>query len=319
MPRTASPTPAAFAACLLSATLAFGGARAQEHVRSLDEIPDTLRSPEARETWKREMEGRVTPDLLGESQRAGLSPERIRAALVPATDTGHLSLSGAKRWPQQPGKLVAIACVKDAAPRFDHGPDCGDVGNGLRIYLGVLAPGDDGTLHTIARIGPLPSGTAGLLPPLRWNGKAGTDLPIRLEDDGGSAPTSTDVVPDAWERFDLAAYRLGDGAPAFGLRGGWNEGYAGGGATFTALYLFELRQGTLRPVFGAPMSMFKNLAGEWNEDGTRQHEVSEAANIVQLKDQGPAGYPDLLVRRREGGPGDTYRWSPHARRYELQR
>lgn len=98
-----------------------------------------------------------------------------------------------------------------------------------------------------------------------------------------------------------------------------SEGHAGGGATFTAPYLFELRDQTLRPVFGAPVSMFKNLAGEWNEDGTRQHEISEAANIVQLKGQGPAGYPDLFVRRREGGPGDTYRWSPQAQRYEWQR
>ena len=318
MPRTALPAPVAFATLLLSSMLAAAGATAQEHVRSLDEIPDTLRSPEARETWKREMEGRITPDLLGESQRAGLSPEQIRAALVPATDTGYLSLSGAKRWPQQTGKLVAIACVKDTAPRFDHGPDCRELDDGLRIYVGVLESGDDSALHTIARIGPLPSGAAGLLPPLRWNGKAGTDLPIRLEDDDG-APRSTDIVPDAWERFDLAAYRLGNGAPALGLRGGWNEGYAGGGATFTALYLFELRDQMLRPVFGAPISMFKNLAGEWNEDGTRQHEISEAANIVQLRDHGPAGYPDLFVRRREGGSGDTYRWSPQAQRYELQR
>ena len=326
MPRTLIAPFASVATALLALAtlLAPGEAAAQAassgHVRSLDEVPGTLRSPEARATWAREMQGRTPPDLLGESQRAGLTPEQIRSALVPASDAGHLALAGARRWPQQPGKLVAIACVKDAAPRFDHGPDCRDLaGEGLRIYLGVLEATGDGAPRTIARLGPLASGAVGTLPPLAWNGRAGTDMPIVMEADDGTAPATTDVAPAIWERFDLAAYRLGEGAPAFGLRGGWSEGYAGGGATFTALYLFELRDGALRAVFGAPISMFKNLAGEWNDDGTRQHDISEAANIVQVREQSHGGYPDLLVRGRDGGAGDTYRWSPQARRYQLQR
>lgn len=284
-------------------------------VRSLDAARPALRTPEARAAWDREMSGRTPPDLLGETRRAGLDEQRLRGALVPATERGHATLLGAKAWPRHPGRLVAIACVTDAAPRFDHGPDCSGVDDSQRIYLGVLQVGDGGEVRTLARLGPLAAGQSGVLPPLRWNGRAGTDLPLALEGDRGDVPLATDVVPPHWERFDLADYRLSPDAPVFGLRGGWSEGYAGGGATFSALYLFELRGDALRPVFGAPISMFRNLAGDWNDDGTRQHHLEEAANVLLVRPQRHDGYPDLQVRRRGAKAGDTYRWNAASGRY----
>ncbi len=287
-------------------------------VRSLDAARPALRTPEARAAWDREMAGRTPPDLLGETRRAGLDERQLRTALLPSSERGHATLLGAKVWPRHPGRLVAIACVTDAAPRFDHGPDCSGIDDSQRIYLGVLQVGDGGEVRTLARLGPLAAGQSGVLPPLRWNGRAGTDLPIGLEDAQGDAPATTDVAPPQWERFDLADYRLAADAPAFGLRGGWSEGYAGGGATFSALYLLELRGNALRPVFGAPISMFKNLAGDWNDDGTRQHHLEEAANVLLVRPHRHGGYPDLQVRRRGAKSGDTYRWNAALARYAPQ-
>lgn len=300
---------AVLATCLAHA------ASAQQHAQSLGQVPALLQSPEARKAWEREMAGRTQPDLLGETRLAGLRREVVLRAVVPASGQGHATVVGAKPWPQQPGRIVAVACVVDQAPRFDHGPSCD--GDSLRVYLSVFSARHDGGLDAVATLGPLFNDAVHAAPRLEWGGNAGMDIPLMLEDDTGSG--TTDGTRARWNELDFANYALSEDTLAFGLRGGWSEGYAGGGADFSALYLFALRGNALAPVFAAPVSMLKNIAGDWNQDGTRQHDISEAANILIVKPQRHGGYHDLEMRRRGARRGDTYRWSAQQSRYRVVR
>lgn len=124
------------------------------------------------------------------------------------------------------------------------------------------------------------------------------------------------AMPQRWERFDPAAYPLAtDGPPALGLRGVWSESYAGGGGSWSALYLFELRDDALEPVFGAGISMYRDIAGDWNADGTRGHDIDDWAGVLIVEPRAHHGYRDMRVRERGGRGGDPYRWFPAAKEY----
>lgn len=299
----------------------FADAAHAQHVQSLDEIPATLESAEARQVWQREMQGRVSPDLLGEARLAGLDHAELLQIFAPDTEHGHVSQLGAKVWPQQPDRYVAIACVNAVAPRYDHRSSCD--GDDRQVYPAVLEK-RGAQLHRVAELGLFFTDNSLVAPDLYWSGDAGLELPQKLEEvDEDHMPTGhpyvRNAVPDQWDEFDFARNELSNGGYAFVLRGSWSEGYAGGGASWSALYLFEVKNGALSLVFGAPMSMLKNLAGDWNEEGTRQYDIAQASNVLVVLPATHHGYHDLQVRTRGYKTGDTYRWSPEFMRYQLAR
>lgn len=268
-----------------------------QRAKSLDAVPGLLKSPEA--VWAEQMEGRPAPDHLGTRDLAGLDAEMLRQLLVPDIAGERIVLLGARRWTQHPGHTVAIVCYREGAARnASAAPSC-ETGDTAQV-LGVLRVSDAGDTQLVARLR-LDDGIA--WPLLAWDGTQ----PLQMEEAGASA------IPERWERFDLAPYRLSDGAPALGLRGGWSEGYAGGGAFFSALYLFELRGNTLKQVFGAQMSMYRDIAGSWNDDGTREHDIEEWAGVLIVEPRAHHGHRDLRLRERGGRGGrggELYRWSP---------
>ncbi|NZA25581.1 hypothetical protein H0E84_04235 [Luteimonas sp. SJ-92] len=289
-------------ACALGLALS-GACGAQHRVDSLGEVPGVLETPEAIAIWRTEMEGRPGPDRLGTTDIAGFDRRQLLEALMPGVVAEGVHLLGARPWPQRPGHFVALLCVGDSiehgAPRYEQ--DCDT--SVSQAILGVLRI-EDGRPHAVATLAL--DDDAGL-PRLDWS--AG-DAPQAVD------PENPDPVPQRWESFDLAPYTLRHGAAAFGLRAGWSEGYAGGGAFFSALYLFDLQGDALVPVFATQMSMYRDLAGDWNEDGTRQHHIDEWARIVIVQPKTRHGYHDLLVRERGArGGGVVYAWSPEARRY----
>jgi len=272
-----------------------------QRANSLDAVPGLLKSPEAKAVWAEQMEGRPAPDHLGTRELAGLDAGMLRRLLVPGVAADRIVLLGARRWAQHPGHVVALVCYREDAPRnASADPSC-ETGDTAQV-LGVLRVGDAGDAQLVARLR-LDDGIA--WPLLSWGGAQ----PLRMEDAGASA------IPERWERFDLAAYRLSSGAPALGLRGGWSEGYAGGGAFYSALYLFELRGDTLKQVFGGAMSMYRDIAGNWNDDGTREHDIEEWAGVLIVEPRTHHGRQDLRLRERGGRGGDLYRWSPAADGY----
>lgn len=284
----------------LSALAFIGGPALSQNAGSLDEVPGLLKSPEAKAVWAEQIEGRPAPDHLGTRDLAGLDGELLTQLLLPEIPPGRITLLGARQWAQYPGHIVALACYGDAPPvRSESRCETGD---GAQM-LGVLRVDDSGAVQLVSR---LRLDTDVEWPMLSWE----PGSPLQMEEAGESP------MPQRWERFDLAVYHLSpDSPPALGLRGVWSEGYAGGGGFWSALYLFELRDGALELVFGAGMSMYRDIAGDWNPDGTREHHIEDWASVLIVEPRVHHGYRDLRVRERGDRGGDLYRWSPSAHSY----
>ena len=269
---------------------------------SLDAIPGLLKTPDANAVWAEQMAGHPAPDHFGTRHLAGVEAETLRQLLVPDVAADRIVLLGARRWVQHPGHVVALVCYRaDVSRNAPAEPSC-ETSDTAQL-LGVLRVDDAGKPQRVARL-QLDRDVA--WPLLAWAG----GHPLRLEEAGAAA------IPERWERFDLAAYRLSDGPPALGLRGGWSEGYSGGGAFYSALYLFELRGDALRQVLATEISMYRDIAGRWNDDGTREHDIEEWAGVLIVEPRAHHGYQDLRLRERGGRGGTLYRWSPAADRYQ---
>ncbi len=290
-----------FSLCVLLSVAALwaGTCGAQQRADSLGDVPGMLQTPEARAVWREQMQGAPMPDRLGTTALAGLDRQQLIDALLPEGGGGDVRLLGARAWAERPGHVVAIVCTGSGAP---HPVRQICETSAARAVVGVLHVQDDGRPRLVAR---LDLSDAIDLPDL-WS----TDVPV------DATPQDPSTMPASWEGFDLAAYRLRDGDAAFGLRGRWSDSYAGGGASYSALYLFEIRGDALALVFAAPMSVYQDIAGDWNDDGTRQHHITDWARLLIVQPRTRSGYHDLLLRERgTPGGGTRYVWSPTAREY----
>ncbi|HVZ51076.1 MAG TPA: hypothetical protein VG986_03860 [Pseudolabrys sp.] len=279
-----------------------------ETVHSLDQVPNRLKTPEAKKFFSEQMQGKPAPDLLGVHLPAGFSIEAIVGALVPPNDKGKPHLVGAKPWPARPNSYVAIVCTGGSEPYSAGESSCARSPNDdkeppLRVYLGVLARNDGGAVSLAAASGAIDCATD-------WSR---TNLPRQPS----AADDAKDglVKPESFDRFDLANYKIAPDQIAFGLRGAWSEGYAGGGANFTALCLFVPDGSRLRQVLAAPMSAYADIAGDWHKDGTRDHDITDAANLLVLSRHRTDGYFDLLLKNRGHDKTQIFHWVKSAAGY----
>ena len=87
-----------------------------------------------------------------------------------------------------------------------------------------------------------------------------------------------------------------------------SEGYAGGGASFETLTLYRIDNEALVPILDVPVAVQKMLAGDWNPDGSRQHEYIEAELVVGVQPRGQ-GMADLLLHARRGRGSVAFVWN----------
>ncbi len=137
----------------------------------------------------------------------------------------------------------------------------------------------------------------------------GVHLPAVLSD---KVITGLLVPPDD----HAVPYRIAPDEPAFGLRGAWMESYSGGGAYYTALYLFAVGGDRLRQVFAASMSAYRDIAGDWHKDETRDHDITVSANVLVVSPRSTNGHFDLVVKSRAGSWQRVFRWSSETGAYE---
>lgn len=294
---------------VLFLVLALAAPATAQTVRSLDQVPSALKTPEAKAVFAEQMEGRPPPDGLGVRLPAGLSEAQVAALLIPAGDDDAVILVGARALPGQAGAYVAIACTGAAPPKPADDPRCEEAGYGasrspIRVYVGLIQAGPGAAPRLLAK--PLRVDGA-----VRWTDTILGDAPIDADDvDGGR------LEPQAIARFDLAPYVIAPGQRAFGLIGTWSEGYSGGGAAFGALYLLAVVDGAVRQVLSTPMWFSKNIAGDWHEDGTRDHDLTEEAAVLMVTSRSTQGYFDLRQRARLSKESRLFRWSDANKRYE---
>ena len=95
------------------------------------------------------------------------------------------------------------------------------------------------------------------------------------------------------------------------------EGYAGGGADFNATVLLALEGGTLRRVAAFQSGYGKLLAGNWNEDGTREHIEANAEWKLKVF-PGKTNWPVLkLIATTPRTRSAWLVWNADLRIYEL--
>ena len=294
---------------LLLLSLLLGSPAAAQTVHSLDQVPKVLKTPEAKATFAQQIEGKPAPDGLGARLPTGLSESLIAGLLVPASDRTPVSLVGARALPGQPGVYVAIACTGGEKPGPSDDKTCDQTNFGaprpdMRVYVGLI--------DTAAGVPPrLAAKPALLRDKVDWRDTILGDAPDAVEETKDGR-----LSPDSLTRFDLAPYVIAPGQRAFGLVGHWNVGYAGGGADYDALYLFAVVDGTVTQILATPISFSKMLAGDWHKDGTRDHDMTEGANVLVVTTHATNGHFDILQKARTDKARRVFKWSAAGNRYE---
>jgi hypothetical protein len=128
-----------------------------------------------------------------------------------------------------------------------------------------------------------------------------------------------------WGAGGGAGHVVSGGAEWISLKGGKRllsvprsrmEGYAGGGASFVSTMLFREDDGALSPVALVPSSSNSMIAGNWNADGTREHDFFSAEWRIQVLDQTTDGWSSLrLLPTTPKTPGLTLRWNSKSQSY----
>jgi hypothetical protein len=279
-----------------------------ETVHSLDQVPGHLKTPQARKYFEEQIEGKPAPDLLGVHLPAVLPASAVVKLLVPDGDTEKPNLIGAEPWPARPNSYVAIVCTGGTAPFQPDEPRCArDAGDEteppLHVYLGVIEAKDGTAPILVAASAPVDCAT-------NWRNSTLPRQPMAADDAKDGI-----IEPGSFDQFDLAVYRIAPGQRAFGLRGGWTESYSGGGANFTSLCLFAADGDRLRQVLAVPMSAYSDIAGDWHKDHTRDHDITDAANVLIVSAHSTNGHFDLTVKGGTAFTQRTFRWSTAADAY----
>jgi hypothetical protein len=120
---------------------------------------------------------------------------------------------------------------------------------------------------------------------------------------------------DELVRIDHTQFRIAPTQYAFGIRVAANQGYAGGFSYNENLVLFVIKDNIFLPVLNEPIYELKNFAGEWNKDGTRQHDIQEQEWVVIIKPTLHEGHYGLTLKKTKGGQGSTdFIWSNNSYR-----
>lgn len=279
-----------------------------EMVHSLDQVPKHLKTPQGKKFFSEQMQGKPAPDRLGVHLPAALPAKTVANLLVPPGDKAAPTVVGAKPWPGHADLYVAIVCTGGAGP-LGTDPRCAQADPGgkqppLHVYLGVVAVKGGETPRLVAASGAIDGATG-------WGAMGLPRAPMAADEAAGAV-----IRPDSFDRFDLAPNKIAANENALGLRTAWSESYSGGGANFTGLCLFVVEGNKLKQVLAVPMSAYADVAGDWHKDGTRDHDITDSANVLVVSTRQTDRHFDLVVKNRAAHWQQVYRWSDAAGAYQ---
>lgn len=252
---------------------------------------------------------RQATDPMGTHLPDGLDADTLIGLLMPMGDPTRVTMVAAKPWPRRADSYVVFVCHTNMIVRPRTSPDCsadpvrGEQSIPPSTYVGLVEKTSNGQVRLVAATGAMTA-------LVNWADSNLSQAPIAAE----SALNGL-VMPTRWDRFDLAAYKIRDDQYAFGLRVGWSDAYAGGGASFDALYLFAVQGDRLLVVLAQPMGYYSDIAGERNADGTRDHALEEERRVLQMSSRKTDGYYDVLIKG--GSTPRTLKWSMRDSAYVL--
>lgn len=272
-------------------------------VQNLDAVPGAIQHTEGKQIFAEQMAGATPAKGFGELPQ-GLSENQWIGWVAPNESPNNLILTGAKAWGKE-GKYIGIACFADnqadagQAKKYADNtcPENYNNGRANKLYLGVFS-WQNQQLQPIARSEkPLNQISA-------WNKAAEKE-----SDDESVRPLAY------YTKLDLAPYRIAPDTLAFGVRGGYSDAYSGGGAFYEVLELYTIKDSKIINVFSDFVYYYSDIAGDWNKDGTRQHDISESKYILKLRSAKTQGYYDLEVVNLQDKSSQIFHWSESLQRY----
>ncbi|MFV4759821.1 hypothetical protein ACNJN1_23645 [Citrobacter freundii] len=272
-------------------------------VQNLDAVPGAIQHTEGKQIFAEQMAGATPAKGFGELPQ-GLSENQWIGWVAPNEDPNNLILTGAKAWGKE-GKYIGIACFADnqadagQAKKYADNtcPESYNNGRANKLYLGVFS-WQNQQLQPIARSEkPLNQISA-------WNKAAEKE-----SDDESVRPLAY------YTKLDLAPYRIAPDTLAFGVRGGYSDAYSGGGAFYEVLELYTIKDSKIINVFSDLVYYYSDIAGDWNKDGTRQHDISESKYILKLRSAKTQGFYDLEVVNLQDKSSQIFHWSESLQQY----
>ena len=272
-------------------------------VQNLDAVPGAIQHTEGKQIFAEQMAGATPAKGFGELPQ-GLSENQWIGWVAPNENPNNLILTGAKAWGKE-GKYIGIACFADnqadagQAKKYADNtcPENYNNGRANKLYLGVFS-WQNQQLQPIARSEkPLNQISA-------WNKAAEKE-----SDDESVRPLAY------YTKLDLAPYRIAPDTLAFGVRGGYSDAYSGGGAFYEVLELYTIKDSKIINVFSDLVYYYSDIAGDWNKDGTRQHDISESKYILKLRSAKTQGFYDLEVVDLQDKSSQIFHWSESLQQY----
>lgn len=272
-------------------------------VQNLDAVPGAIQHTEGKQIFAEQMAGATPAKGFGELPQ-GLSENQWIGWVAPNENPNNLILTGAKAWGKE-GKYIGIACFADNQPDAGQAkkyadntcPENYNNGRANKLYLGVFS-WQNQQLQPIARSEkPLNQISA-------WNKAAEKE-----SDDESVRPLAY------YTKLDLAPYRIAPDTLAFGVRGGYSDAYSGGGAFYEVLELYTIKDSKIINVFSDLVYYYSDIAGDWNKDGTRQHDISESKYILKLRSAKTQGFYDLEVVNLQDKSSQIFHWSESLQQY----
>ncbi|MBE0097813.1 hypothetical protein [Citrobacter freundii] len=272
-------------------------------VQNLDAVPGAIQHTEGKQIFAEQMAGATPAKGFGELPQ-GLSENQWIGWVAPNENPNNLILTGAKAWGKE-GKYIGIACFADnqadagQAKKYADNtcPENYNNGRANKLYLGVFS-WQNQQLQPIARLEkPLNQISA-------WNKAA-----EKGSDDESVRPLAY------YTKLDLAPYRIAPDTLAFGVRGGYSDAYSGGGAFYEVLELYTIKDSKIINVFSDLVYYYSDIAGDWNKDGTRQHDISESKYILKLRSAKTQGFYDLEVVNLQDKSSQIFHWSESLQQY----
>ncbi|EOI1397072.1 hypothetical protein [Citrobacter freundii] len=272
-------------------------------VQNLDAVPGVIQHTEGKQIFAEQMAGATPAKGFGELPQ-GLSENQWIGWVAPNENPNNLILTGAKAWGKD-GKYIGVACFADnqadagQAKKYADNtcPENYNNGRANKLYLGVFS-WQNQQLQPIARLEkPLNQISA-------WNKAA-----EKGSDDESVRPLAY------YTKLDLAPYRIAPDTLAFGVRGGYSDAYSGGGAFYEVLELYTIKDSKIINVFSDLVYYYSDIAGDWNKDGTRQHDISESKYILKLRSAKTQGFYDLEVVNLQDKSSQIFHWSESLQQY----
>ena len=257
-------------------------------VQNLDAVPGVIQHTEGKQIFAEQMAGATPAKGFGELPQ-GLSENQWIGWVAPNENP----------------KYIGIACFADnqadagQAKKYADNtcPENYNNGRANKLYLGVFS-WQNQQLQPIARSEkPLNQISA-------WNKAAEKE-----SDDESVRPLAY------YTKLDLAPYRIAPDTLAFGVRGGYSDAYSGGGAFYEVLELYTIKDSKIINVFSDLVYYYSDIAGDWNKDGTRQHDISESKYILKLRSAKTQGFYDLEVVNLQDKSSQIFHWSESLQQY----